>query len=273
MKAILPHQFFVYARQFSLQSIIEEIAKISFDVFANTDKEFYSFAGERKYSVSINNAALRSKVLIVQTWLIDLLYNVVSINDFGDKRITNNEALHLIHLHNDYQDECDGKRIKSHKDAIFNLYGFFGEQKRFEEYEFIREYSREEYILETISKLEHPKNTSDIDYCKEFEEITGFPPKVFSTILFSIYGYVATRNPIIYVDALECEFKNPYMNTNNILNIIHSYSCTIEELKSSQLGRQLLYTKPFIRFEDKYISVNPYLILCLFTNSNYWIMR
>lgn len=273
MKAIIPDPFVQFSRRFSLESIIEEISKIAFDVYINKNDDFGSLAGYRDYYRVVNGKPIKQSVMIVQTWLIDLIYDVVIDGKHTNRTITNNDALQLIALYSEYCDNLDGKRIKNHQDAILNLYGFFGEQKRFEEYEFVNDYSRESYILEDISVKEHAKNTYGIDFCEEFKEITGLFPDVYSTILFVLFGYFATNSPIISISKMECEFSNPYLNVENFIKLIDNYTCTLDELSSSKFGRQTLYLKPFVKIDDKYISINPFLVLCLFTNANYWIIR
>lgn len=272
MKAIIPHQFILYARNFSLESIIKEISKISMEVFDNQNNLYGSIATQLKYSVTINGCKIIDNTFVVQTWLIDLIYDAVKIGISGLSYISRDEALRLIALHNDYRNMSDGKHINKNN-VLYYLYGFFGEQKRYEEFEFIDDYSREEYILEVVSNCAHPKNDVGIDFVSEFVECTGFTPKLYSTILFLIYGYAATKNPIISNDTLDVIFSNPDLNKENVMSIIELYSCSIDELKNSNLKRQLLYTKPFIKVDNEFVCVNPYLTLCLFTNANYWVMR
>ena len=272
MKAILLHRFIRYAQHFSVESIFIQVSKISMDVFKTEIDSLGCFACYKNYTVTVNGHRINDSVLVVQTWLIDLLYNVVNIRFSGNKNITKDETLYLIHLHNDYQNTCNSSRVNS-KNVFYNVYGFFGEQKRFEEFDFVNEYSREEYILEKISKRNHPKNNSNIDFYKEFLENTGFSPKLFSSILLLIYGYFTNEYPIINIETLKCDFKNPNLNKDNVLSVINRYSCSIDEIKNAKLKRQFLYIKPFVRIGSYYVCSNSCLAISLFTNSNYWIMR
>lgn len=57
------------------------------------------------------------------------------------------------------------------------------------------------------------------------------------------------------------------------MTVFDKYSVSIEKIRKSPLKRQVLYTQPFIKIDNKYIASNPFLILCLFSNSIYWILR
>ena len=97
MKAILPHRFIRYAQHFSVESIFIQVSKISMDVFKTEIDSLGCFACYKNYTVTVNGHRINDSVLVVQTWLIDLLYNVVNIRFSGNKNITKDETLYLIH--------------------------------------------------------------------------------------------------------------------------------------------------------------------------------
>lgn len=109
--------------------------------------------------IMIGNTTIKQKVNIVQTWLIDMQYDIIMNCSYGTKIISENESLHLISLYNDY---CNQRKNNFKKSDIFMyLYGLFGEQKKFQSNTFRESFSREKYILESVSRKKHTKNTYD----------------------------------------------------------------------------------------------------------------
>lgn len=72
MKAILPHQFFLYARQFSLKSMIKSISLFAQQIFKDNNCNLFRFARRKSYSIQLGKKIFKGSVLLVQTWLIDI---------------------------------------------------------------------------------------------------------------------------------------------------------------------------------------------------------
>ena len=114
IKAKLPHQFFVYASNFTLESMIVTISNFSYDVFKNPDDNMGKLAKKVNYEIMINKQVVKHTADLVQTWLIDMLYDIVTKCDYGKKNITQKEALHLVALYNDYIDSIKETPSKKH---------------------------------------------------------------------------------------------------------------------------------------------------------------
>lgn len=272
IKARLPHSFFTYASNFSLVSMIMVISNLSYEIFLNPDKDMGRFAKKIKYTVDINKRVIKHTADVVQTWLIDMLYDIIVNCNYGTKSITVSEALHLIALYNDYSDDRDRFQFKK-SDIWLRVYGFFGEQKKFQSSFFAENFSREKYILESISKKEHTKNTYNIDITKVFLEITNYSTDEYSSIFYVTTLIFLTSKGIVFSNNLPTDFANKIFSQDNIINILNQNSTTINEIRNSNLKRQLFYSKPIIKIENFYIATNPHLMQSLFVNSNYWIIR
>jgi len=275
MKSIIPHQFFVYASNFSIKSMLKRISQLSFEVFNDyKNSDLGHFAKYKHYTVTIGNKVTNGKTLLVQTWLIDMMYEISCLKAHGKKDITENEALLLVALFNDYSDKRDLKHIKSSENVFLNLYGSFGEQKRLQSIHLLDdEFSREKYILDVISVKKHPLNSYKIDVAQEFKKETGYTTTGFSSMLYYVYANLALVTPCFKQESLKARTAKSSFIIKEIMSVIDRYTCTIEEIQASPLKRQLFYSKPLIKISDDYISVNPLLVFCLFVNSNYWIMR
>ena len=274
MKAKLPHKFFLYAQNFTLESMLKEISFCAFSTYKNPDKDLGAFATWKNYFVIIGKDKIKGQCLIAQTWLIDMIYSLIVHNNYGYKSISHNEALHLIALYNDYSNILDGRRIRSSYDAFLNLYGFFGEQKKFQAAnEFLEEFAREKYILDIISKRNHPQNIYNINVEQDILEATGFSNNDFSALIFLLFAYFSCSCHIVKKDSINIELKNSLFSSGNFMRILDMYSITIDAVRSSNLKRQVFYTHPIIRIDDIYIASNPFLLRNLFSNSNYWALR
>lgn len=273
MKARLPHNFFIYASKFSVSSMIKSVSAISFEIFKNPNSEFGNFGRHKDYMLSINGKRERFRTLLAQTWLIDLIYDLCCLNHDSSIEISENETYHLINLHNDLNNTRDGKRLKNKDDIFLNVYGFFGEQKRFQDNLFFSEFAREKYITDTISEKCFDEHITKTDFQSEFYDITSFSTDEYSALLLIIFAYFSSMRPFSSVSQIPINLSNSLMSTENISLVLNKYSVSLDEIRTSKQKRQILYSKPFIKIDNEYISTNPFLLSCLFTNSNYWIIR
>lgn len=272
MKARLPHKFILFSMQYTLESMIINVAKVAFDVFNNQGSDFGAIACHKKYTVKTKKYTVTGKVLLTQTWLIDLMYDLICLEKTGTNTITKNETLYLIDLYNDYCNKKDISRYNK-KDAFLNLYGFLGEQIRFQDIvPLYQEFSREKYILRVVSSKDSPKNTYKIDVEKDIFDTTGFSINDYSYLLFIFYWYFSKRTPCNLISSIHIDPSERFTN-KDFLNIIEKYSISIDEIRKNPLGRQVFYSKPILKIGGGYVSVNPFLVLSTFVNALYWVMR
>ena len=272
MKAIVPHPFFRYAAKFTLNSIVAGISNLSYSIFKEPNKKGGRFLKEFNYSVKIGSQIIRGKTTVSQTWLIDLVYCVISQCEYGDDCISEQETLHLVSLYNDYYN-CS--EILSNKtiNIWLYVYGFFGEQKQFQtEGLFADNFAREKHILDNISKKADPAKVANLDLQSEFQRITGYSTDDYSFLLNYITFYFLARGGALSPFAL-IHKEESILTEENQLHLLDLYSTDIDSIRSSPLKRQFLYVKPIIKLGDLYYSVNAHLMLALFVNSNYWVLR
>ena len=85
MKSILPHQFFIYASNFSIKSMLKRISQLSFEVFNDyQNSELGHFAKYKYFTTTIGNKSTKRKTLLVQTWLIDMMYEISCLKTHGN---------------------------------------------------------------------------------------------------------------------------------------------------------------------------------------------
>lgn len=265
MKARGLHDFFIFVQKFTLKSMIKAVSFWSCDIYRNPDKKMGSFLGERTCN------SIKKPIQLMQTYLIDLVYDLIRHNIYGKSDILKDEALKLIGLYGDYKNFIDGKNIYKY-DFFLYLYGFFGEQLRFQNKYFSEEFAREKYILEKISKYSDAE-CHHIDVEEEFKQETYFSTDVYSANIFLVF--IMFNNTFKSVDkkTIYRFFENTRISHEDIIQIIEANAISIEDIRKHPLCRQVLYTKPIIKINDEYVASNPFLILSLFSNSNYWVLR
>ncbi len=273
MKVRIKHQFFLYASQFTLVSMLEAVSYWSNYAYNHPDQQFGSFMIKKQFSVQIENTPINGKTDLIQTWLIDMIYELVKNCNYGKRSITKEESLFLICLFNDYRGNKDKEYLENPSDIKLFLYAFYGEQARFQNiFGFRKDYSREKYILEEMPQKLMNKNNK-VRVKKEFFLETGFNMDDFASLLFAILAYF-TSHPIVTTKEINTDsLNNPVISSDNIWKIINRYSTDVDQIRNSSLKRQLLYKFPIIQLNEKYISSSPFLLLSLFSNAIYWIMR
>lgn len=245
MKARIPHPFYQYASRFSLRSMLKAISWWSKDIFMGSAGELGLFADYREYTIMLNGQKISGKPMLLQTWLMDLTFDLIKFGPTGSKEISHDEALHLIALHNDYAN-CREKNKINKNNVFLHVYGFFGEQKRFQlPAVFFDDFAREKYILDTISLKEHQKNIFGINVPDLFYEETGFQTDEYSAIMLLLFGYCSNFIPAFTIENLNIDFKNPLFSIENIEKVAINNSITIEEISSKPITKTSILYKTF----------------------------
>ena len=257
-------KFHMIVQQYTLKSMLKRVVEWSYNVYNNPDELLGHFAGYRAVSYT-------KKVCIVQTWMIDLVYDLIVYNKYGTKEMSSQQALIMIGYYNNFKNDnsASNEYRNNNTDFLLFVYGFSGEQFRFQTSNFFEEFAREKYILEKISKT----SKTDVDVQSDFMIETQMSSDLYSSIIFLIINYFETIKPYASGNDLEnwCSTTSiPFCDVERVKN---KYTISLDGIRNSPLKRQVFYTNPFIIIDDELLAVNPYILLCLFTNSNYWIIR
>ena len=268
------HGFYQYASQFTLKSIIKAMSVLSFALIKSSDNSANMFISQMDYHITYQGTEYHDTVVVAQTKLIDVIYEVISSGINGKKDIGSDEALCLLHLLNNlenYKRTEEEKRLKKlnideKTFAGLSLFGYLGEQKRFQNtLKLFEDFSREKYILEKISQ----KSSEQINFLNEFKAETLISTDEYSAMILMLFTYFFGHNPFCS-EKMITEF---FGVKPEFAKVIGSHTTTINEVTFSTLKRQIFYTKPLIKMDNEYICVNPFLLLCSFVNSNFWVIR
>jgi len=270
MKARIPHYFFVYASKFSKNSLIEAICFWGRFICNEKGSKNNYLSIEKEFTIRIKGKVYTNKTHIVQTWLLDMLYDIICLKNTGTNSINIDESLYLISLYNDYIDKKSSDNISAMNNPLLFLHGISGEQLKFQNPKiYFDNFAREKYILDEISIKDE---IYKIDFHNDFLDETGFTPEEYATLLLAVWGYYNSISLFTELSNISVKFKNPLISSQNLAKIITAYSVTLDEIQTNKLKRQILYSKPIININNTFIVSNPLLLLSTFSNSLYWVM-
>lgn len=261
-------------RQISTETVIEHTYNMSRWLFFNG----LSYDNLKK-QITEFDAVTGKKIdltVIVQPWqFADLIYNSIKYsNDFrGFNSITDNAFLMLLSKTNEFLEHKERKVIKSLNgvlDVLLYAYGFAGEQFKYQNEALVyHRMIKELYIIFTLSK----KCNSFINPPVIIKEETGIDWEDFIIVLFGIYV------DSLFHYSINESFENIYFGKINnpkeaFEKIVDYYSSSYDEIRESTLGRQIFYTKPFIKTQKKgLVSFSVYHNGFIVEHAPFWVLR
>ena len=274
MELIVTEPYITYANRFSLQSIVITISGMSSNMFVNNSGS-ERFHKTLYYTVKDKNRITKISANIIQWDLIDMMYQIIINHKSKSVRaIKNHEALHLYNLFFAWCQKEDAKETSRYpNDVLLRAFAFFGEQKRFQNLDLFRDkFARESYILEEISTIKSSKLNGNRNIKLELENIFDIKIDRLKIALYSLV-LMFSRCPCMSMSAPLDKSLYKFINETEREKLLDYFSLTIDEVRQSNVGRQIFYSKPLIKINDLYISVNPYLMFFMFENFEYWAIR
>lgn len=262
-------------RKYTLDDLLKHISWLSYKVLYQ-GKENATFGVVKQECTMFNSRTgkrERNPVFVTGWGLIDLAYHaMLATNDFRGKPIENeNELLILCLADNSYLQEEEKPliaKIGQRPEFFFYLEGFAGEQMKIEQLNNVFDNAaRELYMLFEIA----PRlNLIDIGEIVKAE--TGVTWSVLCASLFlAWFGFSreATLENMKRMVAWDEEFS-----LEDFERVMARYTATYSDVKESDLKRQILYTKPYIRTKrGELISINCFLNLFIYEHCVLWAVR
>lgn len=233
-------------------------------LFANEDIEIPPFTDE-------------IRALLLDKASTDFNWSEISPTIFGAVfESTLNPVGQLVDLYREYDNEHSAtESIKNAADGVFRVVlGMTAEQFQYQNLWWIYEkFNRDYYILLAGKNFEH---RSKIDTNAAVKEVFGCSVDDYIAILLMIFWLCSQHpDPLSAPESLYCRKENTILTTENITKFIGYYSCDYKELREDSLGKQLLYSKPFIKTQryGVYLAVSMYLVSMMVGNGLYWLVR
>lgn len=252
--------------------LIYSLSRISIDMFKNDKHEI-------EVPIPVLHYGKRQN-LIVNLFAWDIPNMVfLSIKESNDYRHSDKEASlgQLVNLYRVYENDHSAvENIKnSDTNEVFRvLLGITAEQFQYQNLQWIFEkFNRDYYILLAAEGFKH---RNEIDTNLVVKETLGYLADDYIAILLMVF-WLCTQHPdpLTAPESLYCRKENTILTTENITKFIEYYSCTYKDLREHTLGKQLMYSKPFVRTQrnGSYLAVSAYLVAMLVGNGLYWLVR
>lgn len=265
-------------RQFNLMDLLLWINKHSAALINNKSENELPAARRVTFQIQQVNKTYSSNCTVIETaWnLIELAYHaILYTNDYRGNPIEKDDELYcLLASLQSYIEQIENKTTQSykdnHSDVLFYLYGFCGEQFKFElPGMVINNSTRELFILFESSK----RTNKYIDIDKIIQEEAGCSWKEVMAFLFLGYT-VSLTNSSIDESAKVYDWDKTGIRFEDFERVMDIYSASYDEIRKSPLGRQSLYQTPYIiTSSNKRVSISPYLNLFAYEHSILWIVK
>ena len=261
-------------KNYSTSDVLKWINQEANDIFNNNQE----IRGAKRVTYPVYRKHSRIPILekaIIQSWsLIDLAYySIVFSNDFRGKKIEQSNEFYVMTVAVDNYREREEKEwldslSGNNPEFFFYLWGFAGEQFKFQSLKAFDSLGRDLYIIFEVSK----KCSKQYDFNRCVEEEVGVGWKdVVTSLLLAWLGYTRcnTMEQIIDMCGFASEKKRCVFE-----KVISYYTTSYHEVRNSPLKRQLLYAKPFVKTQrNEVIGLGPYLNLSVLEHSIFWILR
>lgn len=264
--------FITEIRKIPTSTVLHTFSNISIDMFRKQECQI-------KVPIAImRKGCIKRGTVLLMGWDIhSIAYH--SVLNGTDYRSSSREpsVAEIINLYRGYDNENSvaGKIGTADVDGIFRiLMGMTSEQFMFQHLNLIFEkFNRDYYILLAAEHFEH---RSELDVNCIVKEMFGYSADDYIAILMLVF-WLCNQNPDPFkaMDNVKLETDSSLLSLQNLERFIQYYSCTYEDLKDTKLGKQLLYSKPFIRTQrdGNYITSNMFLVAFMMGNGLYWLAR
>ena len=203
----------------------------------------------------------------------------LSVKESNDYHHSNKASSigHLVSLYRNYENAHSAAEAmkRTNSNGVFRiLLGITAEQFEYQNPHWIFEkFNRDYYILLAAEGFKH---RNEIATNLVIKETLGYYAYDYIAILLMVFWLCIQRpDPLAVPESLYCRKESSILTKENIINFVKYYSCTYQELRKHPLGKQLLYSKPFIRTQrsSSYLAVSAYLVAMLVGNGLYWLVR
>lgn len=265
-------------RKFRLDALLLRINQESAAIMRNEGaSDMYGVKKAQFLLTDGKSGRSQKRDVFVTAWgLVDLAYEaIMASNDYRGSEIESDEELYLLveatrsHKEKIENAFIDNQPEKGGPDFLMHLWGFAGEQVKMQmPARALTNAARDLYILFTISK--DPNTTKEIETI--VIEETGTTWKNVLISLFLLWSASPYEDGI---DRVEKRVRwDEDFELNEFRRVLNRYTITYKEVRDSKLGRQVLYTKPYVRTSSSgVISVNRFLNIFLYEHSILWIVR
>ena len=264
--------FITEIRKIPTSRVLLTLSEISIDMFRKMECR-------KDIDVEVvKNGLVRTGKVALLGWDIQNIafLSVKHSNDYRDSN-SSTSVSEIINLYRKYDnDHSAAEQLReSDIDGVFRIImGMSSEQFPFQQLGIIFEkFNRDYYILMAADHFEHH---SKLDMNGIVEDTFDYSADDYVAVLMMVF-WLCNQSPIPLraMERVSLEKESDLISVENLTKFIDYYSCTYKELRESKLGKQLLYSKPFIKTQrtGSYITSNMFLVAYTIGNGLYWLVR
>lgn len=265
-----------FLRKYSTENVLKEINKVSIDLFFNKNDSNFKATKRVEFPLYGKRSGIPQKQeAIIMAWaLVDLAYYIIKTsNDYRGKSIEFEQELYMLQIVVDTYKEreesifLDTNKEEMSTDFFMYIWGFAGEQFKFQNPKIVFDnFSRDLYMLFELNDSSKFDTESVIQ-----KEIGVSWEKVITYLMMAWYGFTQSCTMKELIEKIT--WSDLYIK-DEFEQVIKRYTTNYAEIRESDLGRQLLYAKPFVNTQKgEIVSISPYLNFFLCEHSVLWLIR
>ena len=234
-----------------------------------------NFTYNAELSITRYGFTEKASVMVTAWDLLDMEYlSVLHSNDFRNMKATILFG-QFLNLYREYENNHSVATSlkRGDKDYLFRaIMGMTAEQFQFQSMVRLREKFNRDYYILYAADFEH---SSDIDVDAVSRVKFNFSVDDYIALLVMVWGLCAHQpEPLEAFRRISDLDKDSIFCKENVEKLINYYSCSYDDLRNTKLGKQLLYSKPFIYTQrKKYITSSLFLVAMTVANGLYWLVR
>ena len=219
----------------------------------------------------------RKATVMATAWdLLEIEYlSVLNSNDFrhSKKKVSLGQFINLYRKYENNHSIAPVLKTTDSNGLFRAIMGMTAEQFQYQNMSWLFEKFNRDYYILCSAKFEHRE---EIDINAITKEVFGLSADDYIAVLVMIWGLCAQQPEPICAFKKIIDLKDTSVfSEQNVEKVIQYYSCTYKDLRESSIGKQLLYSKPFILTERSktYIASSLFLVAMTIANGLYWLAR
>lgn len=274
--------FISFIKEYSTRDFIYYFAEESISIFNSQLKlPAKDLRSNKTFSIdAVLHGFIHKKVeVMLSAWDINALayLSIMNANDYRKKIMQKQEAGIVVNRYRGYENEhSESEYLKNAKLAdIFKfLMGMTYEQFKYQNPAWTFQSFNRNYHILIGSKTIHREKIVDINEITK--ELFGLTTDELLTVELIILWLCSKHpDPLSAPEQIYRKKASSILTRENLEKVIRYYSVSYNEVRESQLRKQIFYRKPFVITQKtrEIIAVNFYLVQMMMADGLYWLIR
>lgn len=218
-------------------------------------------------------------MVMLSAWDIqDMAYlSVKHSNDYRNGNLSSQEVGTIVNLYRGYENEHSKSEFLKDADLseVFKfMMGMTYEQFKYQNLAWpIQNFCRNYHILLGSPNINREKI---IDINQITDELFGLSvDELLAVEMMILWLCSQNPDPLTAPEKLYHRTETSVITKETLEKVVGYYSITYEDVRNSQIGKQIFYSKPFVitKKNKEIIMVSFYLLVMTFADGLYWLVR